>query len=152
MKKVVVRFEQEQALSCIDILFRAAEQDSEVQALMERVSDHMSDKLSVLDGNANLHMIAPSDVISVSAEGRQARVRTEGENYYSRQSLQSLEGILNPRQFMRISRYELVNLSKVTRYDFTIAGTLRLEFADGGETWASRRSIPLIRKRLAGKE
>ena len=152
MKNIVVRFEREPALSYIDILFRAAEQDSEVRALMERVSDHMSDKLPVLDGNANLHMLALSDIISVSAEGRQARIRTTDGNYDTRQSLQSVESRLDPRRFMRISRYELVNLSKVTCFDFTVVGTLRLEFSDGSETWASRRCIPLMRKRLSGKE
>ena len=123
-----------------------------MRALMERVSNHMSDKLPVLDRNANLHMLAVSDIISISAEGRQVCVRTEGENYYTQQSLQSMGSRLDPRRFMRISRYELVNLSKVTRFDFTVVGTLRLELSDGSKTWASRRCIPLIRKRLTGKE
>ena len=47
---------------------------------------------------------------------------------------------------------EIVNLDKVLRYDFTLAGTLRLELTGGIETWASRRCIPVIRKRLQGKE
>ena len=47
-------------------------------------------------------------------------------------------------------------------YDFDFAvletdvsfscGTLRIEFNNGMETWASRRYIPLIRQRLAGEE
>ena len=38
------------------------------------------------------------------------------------------------------------------KYDFTIGGTLRIEFSNGMETWASRRYIPLIRQRLSGEE
>ena len=60
--------------------------------------------------------------------------------------------MLDKKHFLRISRFEIVNLNKVLRYDFTLAGTLRLELAGGIETWASRRCIPAIRKRLLGKE
>ena len=56
------------------------------------------------------------------------------------------------RKFLRISRFELINLSKVKKYDFTIGGTLRIEFENGMETWASRRYIPIIRERLTGEE
>ena len=56
------------------------------------------------------------------------------------------------RSFLRISRFELVNLRKVRKYDFTIIGTLRIEFKNGMGTWASRRYIPLIKERLSGEE
>ena len=71
--------------------------------------------------------------------------------YTAKQSLQSLEKLLG-RSFLRISRFELINLQKVRKYDFTIMGTLRVEFEGGMETWASRRYIPLIRARLSGEE
>ena len=63
----------------------------------------------------------------------------------------SLEDILDKQRFVRISRYEIVNLEKILKYDFTVAGTLRIELTGGMETWASRRCIPAIRRRLTGK-
>ena len=80
------------------------------------------------------------------------RIITGDGSWYTRQTLQSLENMLDKNHFLRISRFEIVNLNKVLRYDFTLAGTLRLELAGGIETWASRRCIPAIRKRLLGRE
>lgn len=73
---------------------------------------------------------------------------TSDGSYYLRQTLQGLEEKVDGRRFVRISRYELVNLDRVRRYDFTVAGTLRVELEGGMETWASRRCIPAIRKYL----
>ena len=66
--------------------------------------------------------------------------------------IHSLKSALDAQRFVRISRYELVNLDMVRKFDFTLGGTLRLELAGGMETWASRRCIPAIRARLKGKE
>ena len=49
---------------------------------------------------------------------------------------------------MQISRYEVVNLSKVKRFDFSISGQLQIEMKNGISTWASRRFIPEIKNRL----
>ena len=56
------------------------------------------------------------------------------------------------RSFLRVSRFEIVNLKMVRKYDFTLAGTLRIEFENGMETWASRRYIPIIKERLTREE
>ncbi len=74
-----------------------------------------------------------------------------GGVYRTKQSLQSIEEQLS-RRFLRVSRFELINLSMVRRYDFTIVGTLHIEFDNGMETWASRRYIPLIKERLSEEE
>ena len=68
-----------------------------------------------------------------------------------RQSLHDFEKKLDADNYVGISRYEIINLDKVRKFDFTLGGTLRLELAGGMETWASRRNIPLIRKKLLKK-
>ena len=55
-------------------------------------------------------------------------------------------------RFLRVSRFEIIDLKKVRKYDFTLGGTLRIEFDNGMETWASRRYIPLIKERLTKEE
>ena len=152
MKKINVRFEQDPSLEHIDVLVSASERDAEVEALLEIISKSPPDLLAVTDGDGARRMLDPKDVISVSVTGKQAQLVTEEGSYMARQSLQSLEDRLEGCGFVRISRHELVNLSKVRKYDFTLSGTLRLELAGGMETWASRRCIPAIRRRLNGKE
>ena len=151
MKNIRIRFEQDPALADIEITVRASGQDAEVTALMEKITGRESRTLTVLDGRGNLKTLAESEIILASVDGKSVRIITADGKWLSRQTLQSLEETLDSRTFIRISRYEIVNLRKVTRYDFTISGTLRLELEGGMETWASRRCIPEIRRRLKGK-
>lgn len=151
MKRISVRFEPDPSLDHIDVVIRASAKDEEVTALMERYSENPQDSLTVFDGYGNLRTLAPKDIILASVDGKLVNIVTEDGSWYTRRTLQSLEDELDSSCFLRVSRYEIVNLGKVLRYDFTLAGTLRLELAGGIETWASRRCIPLIRKRLLGK-
>ena len=151
MKPIRTRFEQDPSLDHIEIVVRAPEADRDVTRLMEELS-HGADSLIALDESGGWFAIPVSQIVSVSVLGRQVNIVTENGRYLSRQSLQSIEDALDSHRFVRISRFEIVNLSKVRRYDFTLSGTLRLELAGGMETWASRRCIPLIRKHLQGKE
>jgi DNA-binding LytR/AlgR family response regulator len=63
-------------------------------------------------------------------------------------TLQDIEKALNPNMFLRVSRYDIVNLKKVQRFDFSVSGTLRIELEGGQEAWASRRFIPVVKERL----
>lgn len=151
MKRIKVRFEQDKKLGDIDIVIRASERDSQVAELIESLSVREPQKLTVLDRDNCPCVIEEDSIVFVSADGKNVRVTAESGVYKAKQSLQNMEDMLS-RKFLRVSRFELVNLSMVQKYDFTIAGTLRIEFDNGMETWASRRYIPLIRERLSGEE
>ena len=151
MKKIKVRFERDKTLSNIEIVIRASEQDEQIKAIIENLSDSDSEKLTVLDRDNCPCVIKESDIVFVSADGKNVRVTANSGVYRAKLSLQSMEEVLS-RKFLRVSRFELINLEMVQKYDFTIGGTLRIEFENGMETWASRRYIPLIRERLSGEE
>ena len=151
MKKLKLRFEQDKTLDKIEIIVRAAEKDAQVTALLESLSKDEPVKLTVLDSGNRASVIDEKDIVFVAAEGKLVRVVTTEGIYKAKQSLQSIESILS-RSFLRVSRFEVINLKKVRKYDFTLVGTLRVEFDNGMETWASRRYIPLIKERLSGEE
>lgn len=152
MKKYIVRFERDPSLRQIEVVFRAPEQDAAVTELMSRLSGGPPDTLTVFDGYGGVRTVTPEEIILASVEGKLVNIVTADGSWFTRQTLQSLEAALDKRRFMRISRYELVNLDQVLRYDFTVAGTLRIELTGGMETWASRRCIPQIRRKLTGRE
>lgn len=153
MKEIKVRFEQDKTLKDqIDVVFRSDRIDSDIETMMRQIAQYIPKKLTVLDRDGCPSVISESDVITVCADGKQVRVITQEGAYRAKQSLQGIEGMLNDRMFLRISRFELVNLSKIRKYDFTIVGTLRIEFEGGMETWASRRYIPLIKEKLSQEE
>ena len=152
MKQINIRFEQDKTLDGIDIVIRADEKDSDVNMLIAQLSQNLPQKLTVLDRDECSCIIDENDIITVTANGKQVRVMTTKGVYTAKQTLQNVEELLNKRMFLRISRFELVNLLKIRKYDFTIGGTLRIEFEGGMETWASRRYIPLIKEKLTQEE
>ncbi len=151
-KKLNIRFECDPSLDCVEVVIRAREQDETVAALMDKFADRPPNTITAFDGYGSVQAVRPEEIISASANGKLVNLVTQNGSWFTRQTLQSLEETLDKRRFVRISRFEIVNLDHVIRYDFTIAGTLRIELAGGMETWASRRCIPVIRRKLTGKE
>ena len=146
------RFEEDPGLDQIEILIRAPKRDEQVEAILKQLSASPQKTLTVFDRLENKRILPAEEIVSASVHGKQVHIVTQNGRFYLKQTISYLESVLDPRQFVRISRYEIVNLSKVVSFDFTLAGTLRLELSGGMETWASRRCIPAIRKRLLGKE
>ena len=152
MKHIKIRFEQDSLLPHIEVVVRASEQDSQVSELMQMLSSQDSKLLMITDIHNITHAVPMNDIILLSVSRKQTKVITADDNYTIPCSLQNIERNLDPQSFVRISRHEIVNLLKVRHYDFSLSGTLRLQLVNGQETWASRRSIPVIRKRISGKE
>ncbi|MBQ3331357.1 MAG: LytTR family transcriptional regulator DNA-binding domain-containing protein [Ruminococcus sp.] len=151
MKKVSVRFERDSSQKDIEIIIRADRQDEQVNTLIESLTYRKPERITVLDRNNCPCVLGEDEIVFVSADGKNVRITALSGIYRAKQSLQSMEKMLS-RKFLRVSRFELINLTKVRKYDFTIGGTLRIEFDNGMETWASRRYIPLIKQRLSGEE
>ena len=151
MDKPEIRLEIDPGLDHVSVVIRAPEENEEVTALLRQLGGAPPGVVTVFDGEGAVHTVAVEEIILASVSGKLVNIVTGDGRWFTRRTLQSLESELNEERFLRISRYELVNLDKVLRYDFTVAGTLRLELAGGVETWASRRCIPSIRKRLLGR-
>ena len=152
MKRVNTRFEAEEGRRNIDVLFRASEKDEQVEVLMTRVADPLSGLLTVRDESDAVLTLPEERIVTISVDNKKLRIVADDGIYWLKMPMHDAETMLNPSWFLRISRYEIVNLRKVRQFDFSISGTLRIDLEDGTETWASRRFIPAIKKRLQGKE
>lgn len=151
LKKVHIRFEQDASLDHIDVVIRAPDQDDSVTDLINRISARPPDMLTAYDENGNVRKLDQKKIVLASVNGKVVDLITDDGIWHIRQTLQNLEDNLDKQRFVRISRYEIVNVEKILKYDFTVAGMLRIELTGGMETWASRRCIPAIRRRLTGK-
>lgn len=151
LKKVHIRFEQDASLDHIDVVIRAPDQDDSVTDLINRISARPPDMLTAYDENGNVRKLDQKKIVLASVNGKVVDLITDDGIWHIRQTLQNLVDNLDKQRFVRISRYEIVNVEKILKYDFTVAGTLRIELTGGMETWASRRCIPAIRRRLTGK-
>ncbi len=151
MKKINVRFEQDKTLDGIEILIRAGERDAQINKMIESLEKSSAVKLTALDKDNCQCVIDENEIFFISADGKSIRIITAHGKYRAKQSLQSIEELLSEK-FLRVSRFEIINLDMVRKYDFTLGGTLRIELENGMETWASRRYIPLIKERLSREE
>jgi len=152
MKKINVEFKLEPERADIGVLFSASEKDEEVAALMEKVSDPLSDTLTAVDENNSAVTLKEDSIITISSDNKRIRILADDGTYTMRVTLKDIEQKLHPRNFLRISRYEIINLKKVEKFDFSVSGSLRIDLKNGTEIWASRRYISSIRNRLKGEE
>ena len=152
MKKINIRFEQDKNKKDIDVVFSASEEDEQIRSLMDRVRDPLAGTLTVYDSASSAVTIPETDIVSISTHNKKLNVTTEDGVYELRMPLYEAMKLLHPGAFMQVSRYEVVNLDKVKRFDFSIAGQLQIEMKNGMKTWASRRFISDIKKRLKERE
>ncbi len=122
------------------------------ESRIEQIREKPLKELMVNDVEGSFTKIDINSIISVSVKEKLVNIITQDDTFTVRQSLQSIEKSLDAGKFIRISRFEIVNIDKVKKFDFTLDGTLRIKMADSRELWASRRTIPEIRRMLKGKE
>ena len=65
--------------------------------------------------------------------------------------LYELEEKLDEKQFIRISKSEIVNLKKIKRLDMSVSGTIKVIFFDESWTYTSRRNVTRLKNALGYK-
>lgn len=149
MKNIDVVFENNPDLNNIIVTVSASAKDEQIDYLMGLIRNSGGPDLFVQDDQGSLRKFKEEQIIRLQVERKSVIVSTDEGDFILRKSLQEAESMLHSNMFLKISRYEIINLQKVKNFDFTISGTLRIEFEDGSFTWASRRFIPIIKQRLS---
>ena len=152
MKRINILFKEDPDQQDIDIVITAASKDEQVKDLMQKIADPFESTFTVYDDKGSAIIIPLEKVYSISSNNRKLKVVSEDGVFEMRSSLQDIEQDLRSPSFIKISRYEIINLLKVKKFDFSVSGTLRIEMNNGMQTWASRRNISEIKKRLMRKE
>ena len=151
MKKIEIEFKEDNQSENIRVVFHAKEMNDEVRALMKRLETPFNDTLMVQDEKGETVVLPKADIISVSADNRKLKVVAEEGIFELHTPLRDMQYQLDDADFLKISRYEIINLHKVKRFDFSVSGSLKITMKNDLETWASRRFIADIRDRLTGR-
>ncbi len=124
--------------------------DDDVTALIERINgntkEHSGSFTAFDDGSALF--LSPDEIFRIYSQDKKVFAETKDGTYTLKARLYELEEALDSRVFMRISNSEIINLRKVKRMDTSLTGTICVSMKNGTMTYASRRYVALIRKKL----
>lgn len=129
------------------VLILTSEVTEEINQLLKKLSEDTSQIISG-SKNGKIKILDQEDFIRIyTGDKKVFAVTTEGE-YILRQRLYELEERLDTRWFVRISNSEIINLKKVSHFDFSLTGTICVKLTDNTATYVSRRYVPKIKKLL----
>ena len=140
------------------ILIRTDQKTQAVENIVHAIEACTDSSYPLIAGyrDNEMELLSQRDIIRVYVESRKVRICTDDGTYDSRKNLSGLETVLNTDRFVRISRFEIVNIRKIARFDFSMAGTVHIVFDDGSVTWVARRYVRAIQQALkrieTGKE
>lgn len=149
-RKVRVRLEIDPSCQETEIVIRTCQKSKEAEEIIRAVERCVGNEyppVTAYKGDT-LVLVTQNDIFRVYTESRKLIVCTGNDRYESRQPLKELEEQLDEGHFVRISRFEIINLRKVSGFDFSNTGTIRVIFTDGSETWVARRYVQAAQKTL----
>ncbi len=135
--------------SCTEprIILLAAAMTDEVCEIAQRLSE-AAPQMITGSRDGKLEVIEQTELIRIYASaGKVIAVTGKGE-YTLRLRLYELEQRLSPRQFVRISNSEIINLKKIHNFDLSFTGTICVKLANGTVTYVSRRYVSKLKKIL----
>ena len=124
--------------------------DDDITALVERINGNTKENsgaFTAFDDSGAL-FLSPDEIFRIYSQDKKVFAETNDGTYTLKTRLYELEEALDSRVFMRISNSEIINLRKVKRMDTSITGTICVSMKNGTQTYASRRYVALIRKKL----
>lgn len=105
-----------------------------------------TDRLTVRH-KGRLVTVKPSEIDWCESAGNYIRLHINGNTHLIRETLQGLEGRLDPSQFVRIHRRVIVNVSRIRELKPWFGGDQIVMLRDGGQLRLSRT----FRNKVAGR-
>lgn len=124
------------------------EMNQTVSNLVNNLDHFLNDSIMGTDGRGNKCVLAMGRMIRFYSEGAKVMAQDENGIYSIQRKLYELEKSLGENNFIRISKSEIVNLSKIKRLDMSITGTIKVILTGNIETYTSRRNVSKLKKAL----
>ena len=119
----------------------------EIDWIKDQVLGHPQDKITAFSGD-DVEILDYRDILRFYGLDNKIYLDTMNNTYTTRLRLYQLEDRLPKKQFIKISRSEIVNLDYVKSLDLSFSGTIALELKNGQVTYVSRRSLKNFKEAL----
>jgi len=110
----------------------------DLRVLLAGLQRAQTDDRLTVSANGRILLINVKDIDWISASGNYAQLHTGNRDYEIRQSLTTLEGRLNPREFIRIHRSTIVNVRRIREIQPWFHGHHLVVLQNGQELRMSR--------------
>ena len=150
MKRVAVRVEIDPSVRETEVIIRAGEKTALVDDIMFAIDKCVETRLPRIvayQGDSRM-ILRQQDIIRIYTENRKLIIHTRTDICEARCPLRELEEILDPDIFIRVSRFELVNIDRIISFDLSLSGTIRIIFENQSITYVARRYVRDIEQRL----
>ena len=107
----------------------------------------IDDMLIAYEGN-EIHRVNPTDIFYIDSVDNKTFLYCKQNVYESRQKLYELEETLAGRDFLRISKAVIVNLSKIKSLAPALSGRLEASLLNGEKVIVSRQYVGSLKKIL----
>ncbi len=132
----------------IELLVCHKESNEQVRKLVRELNDFVNENLIGTDFRGDKCKIAVSDVVRFYADGSKVMAEVGKECYTIPYKLYELEEKLDEKQFIRISKSEIVNIRKIKKLDLSYTGTIKVILTNQTETYTSRRNVKKLKEIL----
>ena len=143
-----VRARIDKSFETMEIQVCSNELTLQVKQLVDDISAFVNEGISGTDIRGERVMLPIKDILRFYSENQKVIAQDADGAYIIQEKLYELEERLDPGQFFRISKSEIVNLKKIKRLDMSITGTIKVILSDGTETYTSRRNVTKLKQCL----
>ncbi len=132
------------------VTIRTREKSQQIENIITAIEEASENEFPMILAylGEKIELLSQRDIFRAYTQGRKVMVQTQDETFSVKKTLTALEEDLNPGRFLRISQSEIVNISKVKRFDINITGTIGIEFDNGQKSWAARSRVRAIKEMI----
>lgn len=95
-----------------------------------------------------IYILEYEEIIRCISKNKSVFIESKNGEYKSRMRLYELYERFDKNKFIKISRYEIINLDYVKKLDLSFKGTIAVEFKNGSISYVSRRYLKEFKKAL----
>jgi two-component system LytT family response regulator len=124
-------------------------QPSPVRELLSsaRPGDAAIQRILIRD-RADVHVVPVDKIDYIEAQDDYVSVKSGGRSYLKEQTLSDLEGVLDPKAFVRIHRRYIVNLTRLSKIEQSVTDSRIAVLSDGTQLPISRSGYLRLRELL----
>lgn len=116
------------------------EEIKEIEEILNKYQASSKNILTVFKDD-QVFVIDAKDIIRIYSENKNVFIETKKDSYKSRLRLYEIEERLEKNNFIRISRFEIINIKYIKKLDLSFTGTVAVSLKNGKVSYVSRRNL-----------